>query len=386
MKKFFSEENTLIGIQAIREVIEIFSGPFLTAYFIKTSIDTLSQISIYNIYVYLILAISSVLVCYLIKRKYKIQIFRISVVINFFYILIIIILKENVINHLGILSVFYGISTASYWVPLGLFLINKVKNERRMSYETKNQMVKTLVKILVPILLGSMITVSNYYFTAIIILILSIIQIIFSFILKPLEDTTQKFNIRNAWKKIKGIKNIKTTLFIEYLCGLCISNSSLTILTTILVFNTLQTDFKLGIITSITSALQMLNIYLYNKRISFNSKAKPTILLTSIVPILSLIILLIYKTNITIILFYMLFTIASGLIVVIRTVQIYNQANHALISVDEQCEFWAMRETCINFRKSYKFHSIISNRSSMRITRIKYINDNINIYNCFSWS
>lgn len=386
MKKIFSEENTLIGIQAIREVIEIFSGPFLTAYFIKTSIDTLSQISIYNIFVYLILAISSVLVCYLIKRKYKIQIFRISIVINFFYMLMIIILKENVINHLGMLSVFYGISTASYWVPLGLFLINKVKNERRMSYETKNQMVKTLVKILFPILLGSLITVSNYYFTAIIILILSIIQIIFSFILKPLEDTTQKFNIRNAWKKIKGIKNIKTTLFIEYLCGLCISNSSLTILTTILVFNTLQTDFKLGIITSITSALQMLIIYLYNKRISFNSKSKPTILLTSIVPILSLIILLIYKTNITIILFYMLFTIASGLIVVIRTVQIYNQANHALISVAEQCEFWAMRETCINFRKSYKFHFIISNRSSRRITRIKYINDNINIYNCFSWS
>ena len=384
MKKIFSEENTLIGIQAIREVIEIFSGPFLTAYFIKTSIDTLSQISIYNIFVYLILAISSVLVCYLIKRKYKIQIFRISIVINFFYMLMIIILKENVINHLGMLSVFYGISTASYWVPLGLFLINKVKNERRMSYETKNQMVKTLVKILVPILLGSIITVSNYYFTAIIILILSIIQIIFSFILKPLEDTTQKFNIRNAWKKIKGIKNIKTTLFVEYLCGLCISNSSLTILTTILVFNTLQTDFKLGIITSITSALQMLIIYLYNKRISFNSKSKPTILLTSIVPILSLIILLIYKTNITIILFYMLFT--SGLIVVIRTVQIYNQANHALISVAEQCEFWAMRETCINFRKSYKFHFIISNRSSRRITRIKYINDNINIYDCFSWS
>ena len=81
MKKIFSEENTLIGIQAIREVIEIFSGPFLTAYFIKTSIDTLSQISIYNIFVYLILAISSVLVCYLIKRKYKIQIFRISIVV-----------------------------------------------------------------------------------------------------------------------------------------------------------------------------------------------------------------------------------------------------------------------------------------------------------------
>lgn len=37
MKKHLSQENTLIGIQAIREIMDIFSGPFLTAYFIKTS-------------------------------------------------------------------------------------------------------------------------------------------------------------------------------------------------------------------------------------------------------------------------------------------------------------------------------------------------------------
>lgn len=348
MQKCPSEENTLIGIQAIREVIEIFSGPFLTTYFIKTSMDTITQISIYNIFVYFILIIATAMVCYIIKRKYKIEIFRLSVILNFVYILMIIVLREKVLEHLGILAIIYGISSATYWTPLGLFLINKVKNEKRMSYETKNQMVKTIFKIGIPILLGGMITISNYYMTAIIVLILSIIQIIFSFWLKPLEDTYQKFDIKKAWNKIKGVKKIKKVLGIEYLHGLCIASSSLTVITTILIFDVLKTDFKLGLITSITSALQMLVVYLYNKK-RRTKNDKTIILIAGIIPIVTLSIFLIYGGDITIILYSILSQIATGFLTVIRTVQVYNTANHKLITINEQSEFWVIREGCISF-------------------------------------
>lgn len=205
MKKHLSQENTLIGIQAIREIMDIFSGPFLTAYFIKTSLNTLTELSIYNIFVYFVLIISTILVCNIVKQIYKIETFRLSIIFNFIYILMIIILKENVLNFLPFLAIVYGIATATYWVPLGLFLINKIKNENRMTYETKNQLVKTILKISIPILLGSMITLSNYYTTAMILLVLSVIQIIFSFGLTPLEKTYEKFNLKKAWNKIKKI-------------------------------------------------------------------------------------------------------------------------------------------------------------------------------------
>lgn len=361
MKKSISETNTLIGIQAIREVMEIFSGPFLTTYFIKTSIDSLVQISIYNIFVYSILAIASIIVCYIIKKKFKIETFRLGIIINFIYVLMIIILKENILNHLLIVAIIYGISTAAYWVPLGLFLINKVKNKERLEYETKNQIVKTIFKIILPILLGSIITVSNYYITATIILFLSLIQIIFSFWLKPLNNTYEKFNLKKAWKKIKNIKQIKNTMFIEYLHGLCIASSSLTIITTILVFSALHTDFKLGIITSITSGIQMLIIFLYNKNEKIK-KNKRIVLISSIIPIISLIILLINKCSITIIVYDMLSKISTGLLTVIRTVQMYNTANHNIITINEQNEFWAIRETCINLGRitSYVLLLIVS--------------------------
>ena len=220
-------------------------------------------------------------------------------------------------------------------------------------------MVKTIFKIAIPILLGSIITMSNYYITAAIILFLSLIQIIFSFWLDPLENTYEKFNIGKAWQKIKKIKQIKNTLFIEYLTGLCIANSSLNIITTTLLFSALHTDFKLGIITSITSTLQMLVIYLYNKTIK---KDKRVIVISSIIPIISLTILFINKCTITIIIYDMLSKISTGLLSVIRTVQIYNTANNKIISINEHNEFWSIREVSINLGRitSYVLLLIVS--------------------------
>lgn len=50
--KFRRKENLLIAISSLRKVIDIFFGPFLVTYFIKTSTDSLIDLSIYNILVY----------------------------------------------------------------------------------------------------------------------------------------------------------------------------------------------------------------------------------------------------------------------------------------------------------------------------------------------
>lgn len=106
MKKDISQANILIGIQAIREVMEIFSGPFLTTYFIKISINSLLQISVYNIFVYFILAIVSIIVSCIIKKRFKIETFRLGIIINFLYVLTIIVLKEKILDFLGIIAIF----------------------------------------------------------------------------------------------------------------------------------------------------------------------------------------------------------------------------------------------------------------------------------------
>ena len=63
--------------------MEIFLGPFLTAYFIKTSSESMIDLSIFNIFSYILLALSSLIVASIIKNKFIIGIFILGVILNF---------------------------------------------------------------------------------------------------------------------------------------------------------------------------------------------------------------------------------------------------------------------------------------------------------------
>ena len=115
MKKNKLEGNVIIVITAMRKIMSVFIGPFLTAYFIKTSQESMIDLSIYYIFSYIFLAIGTFIVASIIKNKFRIGMFRIGVILNFFYIMSIVILKEEIINHLGLFSILYGISSSSYW-------------------------------------------------------------------------------------------------------------------------------------------------------------------------------------------------------------------------------------------------------------------------------
>lgn len=197
MKNKKIEADIIIAINAMKKIMILFLGPFLTAYFIKTSKESLIDLSLYYVFSYIILAIGSFLVASIIKNKFRIGMFRIGVILNFFYIMFIIILKEKIVDHLGLMSILYGISSSAYWFSYNLFSINKIENIKRTEYTVKSKIVSSTIGIICPILLGTIITATNYELTAVIILFISIIQIILSFMLTPdKENELPKFNLK----------------------------------------------------------------------------------------------------------------------------------------------------------------------------------------------
>ena len=121
----------------MKKIMTIFLGPFLTAYFIKVSSES------------------------------------------------IVILKEKVVDNLWLISVLYGISQSAYWFPYNLFVIDKVENSERTSYTVKKRLIVSSIGVLVPTILGTTITITNFELTSIIILVISLVQIILSFMLTP---------------------------------------------------------------------------------------------------------------------------------------------------------------------------------------------------------
>ena len=340
-KKIKSEQNIIIIMDAIKKIMTIFLGPFLTAYFISTSTNSILNIAIYYIFTYATMALSTLVVAALAEKRNRIKIFRIGIILNFIYILII-------INYLPIISILYGISASCYYFPYNLFIINKVKNTERTNYMVKLFITISVVGILFPIIFGSIITITNYILTAVIVLFISLIQIILSFFITDNHNgDLEEYNLKKAWLELKKNKQVINCLAGEFFIGMNICNGALETVMVILILNSFKTNINLGIITSIATLLSILvvKIYglIYNKR-----DDKKVIIISSIIPVISLIIFLILKTNTTVIIYKFSYVIFAEILSLVRKIKIFNLSNSKIVNKSNQCEFNAIREVTLN--------------------------------------
>lgn len=347
-EKIKSEQNIIIIMDAIKKIMTIFLGPFLTAYFISTSTNSILNIAIYYIFTYATMALSTLVVAALAEKRNRIKIFRIGIILNFIYILIIILLKEKIINYLPIISILYGISASCYYFPYNLFIINKVKNTERTNYMVKLFITISVVCILFPIIFGSIITITNYILTAVIVLFISLIQIILSFFITDNHNgDLEEYNLKKAWLELKKNKQVINCLAGEFFIGMNICNGALETVMVILILNSFKTNINLGIITSIATLLSILvvKIYglIYNKR-----DDKKVIIISSIIPVISLIIFLILKTNTTVIIYKFSYVIFAEILSLVRKIKIFNLSNSKIVNKSNQCEFNAIREVTLN--------------------------------------
>lgn len=347
-KKIKTEQNIIIIMDAIKKIMTIFLGPFLTAYFISTSTNSILNISIYYIFTYATMALSTLVVAALAEKRNRIKMFRAGIILNFIYILIIILLKEKIINYLPIISILYGISASCYYFPYNLFIINKVKNTERTNYMVKLFITISVVGILFPIIFGSIITITNYILTAVIVLFISLIQIILSFFITDNHNgDLEEYNLKKAWLELKKNKQVINCLAGEFFIGMNICNGTLETVMVILILNSFKTNINLGIITSIATLLSILvvKIYglIYNKR-----DDKKVIIISSIIPVISLIIFLILKTNTTVIIYKFSYVIFAEILSLVRKIKIFNLSNSKIVNKSNQCEFNAIREVTLN--------------------------------------
>lgn len=347
-KKIKTEQNIIIIMDAIKKIMTIFLGPFLTAYFISTSTNSILNIAIYYIFTYATMALSTLVVAALAEKRNRIKIFRIGIILNFIYILIIILLKEKIINYLPIISILYGISASCYYFPYNLFIINKVKNTERTNYMVKLFITISVVGILFPIIFGSIITITNYILTAVIVLFISLIQIILSFFITDNHNgDLEEYNLKKAWLELKKNKQVINCLAGEFFIGMNICNGALETVMVILILNSFKTNINLGIITSIATLLSILvvKIYglIYNKR-----DDKKVIIISSIISVISLIIFLILKTNTTVIIYKFSYVIFAEILSLVRKIKIFNLSNSKIVNKSNQCEFNAIREVTLN--------------------------------------
>lgn len=344
-------ENTklLLIINTIRKIIDIFLGPFLTAYLFKVAIENIKIISIYNIFSYIAIVIIALFIGRILKNKYEMPIFIIGMISKFIQLVILIILGNNVVNYIWILAIIAGFSMETWSFPLNLFSSKIVSNDEKKTFVVYKTILNNLVKVLIPLLLGSIISMKSFKATAMIILILSFIQILLSFKMKIKMENNNEDNKLNLTKEVNHIKNNKKLqkfYMMKFFKGMAYEGA-LDTAVTLLIIMSFDSDFSLGIITSIISLLAMLSSYMY-KRIKNQEKMKAVSIISFIIILISSIILVFFTNQYTIVGYNLIFAFFLQFIMVAEEVQTLKFTNSDVINDSNRVETYVLLEMFLN--------------------------------------
>lgn len=225
--KLSNDAKIIIFDRVIGNIIEFFLTTFLAAYFYKITQDNLIHISIYYIIACTMATIGAFCVSDYIKRKNKINLYRFGTSLKAFYIFLIIILKENIINYVWLIGICYGISTATTGFPLNMIESELVDEKERTKYMGYRSAIGKAVQVIVPIFLGAYITFTSYQTAAILIITFSIIKLGISFFIKNKNVSNDKINIKRFKQEVKKHQEypVKKLYLIEFLKGITVNGA-----------------------------------------------------------------------------------------------------------------------------------------------------------------
>lgn len=344
--------NLLMICELFFEVSDIFSSTFLIAYFYELTAQNLCVISAYYLVAYLLTGLCFWLFGDLIKTKSKLSVYRFGIIINCFYMFLLLILGEGVKSHYLLLGVVYGISLGVYWSACHNIINSFATTSNCKKYITTREIFINIIRIVLPFILGTSIHFASFMQVSIAIFIITILQIIFSLFIK-VEDMNNipisSFNLLSYLSTLKkmGNKAKKVIHFYQFIFFAAITEGAMATLITVMIMMTFSNTLNLGILTTIFSLCTVITIYLF-QRFYHKSQCKKCIY-TCLIFMLFSTLILVFDINKFSVVFY---NFCNSIFIIILSnlgyIQRYNCINDIGLS-DYTSEHQAFSEICLAF-------------------------------------
>ncbi len=351
-------EKAVMIIYACMKIISLFLGPFLVAYFVSVSLENIYSLSVFNIFNYLFLCLFGMITGYVIEKKGTLCVFRIGIIMRCLCVLLIMGLGINITTNYGVLSFVYGFSSMFLNLPFNLYHTEVVQNVERASFEFKLNIIKIFISVFIPVLLGFLISSTNYQLTASVILIFSIIQIIASFYLKPLPKSDRVYDLFGFLKKSLKDKQKREMLYVEFLNGLIFSDGVLGTIITILIMISFKSEFHLGVINSFVSFISLIFLFIYSKYYK-GKDDKKIILWSGIFLFISMILFSFNISRFTVVFYNVIFGIlGTGILTFVYGIRLFNWAKGE-VGNNGKTEYWSMREIALNIGRVTGYYLLL---------------------------
>lgn len=339
----------LMGSLLINNILYMFINTFMVAYFYTLTNYDYKIISIFYIMSFIFIVLTFLTLGKIIKNKLQVPIFRFGIVLYCIYVLTISMLKENIVNYYIYLGIFYGIVQGFLW-SAGHLLVNEYANDVSNKFVSTKSMLSKTLKIIFPFIFGASIELTSFSSVATVVVVLSIIQFSFSLLIKEKDlAEAKKYSLTSFVNYLKEIKEEKIKDFYKIMFCEGIVNYLLETLVTIMIVLTFKTNISLGILTTIFSFCSIVSVYIFQRKLKNNT----TVLsISTIMSVLGVILLLFNISKVTVIIYNLINNIFLIVLVNNAEEKRYSIINdYKIITKDYLAEHQVISEVSLNIAR-----------------------------------
>ena len=127
--KLTKEATGYIICNSLLKIIDLFISTFLVAYLLTISDGNMFSVALYYIINYTSLGVFySLFSCFLHKGN-KVLFYRCGILIKCIFLILIALLKENIVNYVAPLGLFYGLSSGIYWSSYNVMMNEAISSK-----------------------------------------------------------------------------------------------------------------------------------------------------------------------------------------------------------------------------------------------------------------
>ena len=271
MRKYNSNMVGLLLINLCFGVISLFVSTFLLAQIFVMAGESFVVLGLFSLLNFSFIFVFQLIGGVLCKKFKPIYVTRLSTVLAFILLIAIVVLQDNLIYYYIFLGLLWGCVVGLFMCASQFFVSTNSEGESTLSFVAIQTFMFSAANLVFPITLGAVIYYGNFLIISAVILVISVLQMLATFIIKdkPKEEERRKLDIKGYFKAIKRANHLKQGIQLWFVISLTGFSDTIVVLTTALVMLTFNTHLSLGILVSLVYVFVMIISRLYKKAVNF---------------------------------------------------------------------------------------------------------------------
>ena len=167
LKKLNREHIGFILCNCLSKIIDLFVSTFLVAYLLNLSNGNFFRVSLYYVFVYLGMLIFYTLASKFLHKINKLVFYRSAIVLRCIFLISIALLKENIVDYIIPIAIFYSIEASLYWASYNAMMSEAISSKNMQKFYGTYSIYGYIISILAPLALGGIIDAGSFVKTSI---------------------------------------------------------------------------------------------------------------------------------------------------------------------------------------------------------------------------